>query len=445
MHFGLEGIVPNLFYSVAILAFFASIFWRPHVGLFLLIPLLPLQSLRYRLHGYPLGGLFVDFIMLAVLIGLKVKGYPILPKTPFNRILATFVVFTYLSLWRGAWFIGSEWPLWFDDRRLQDWKNYVIMFLLLYLTASAVRTVRHMQILVVLMCLGVVMLDKYYLGTMTQRDFSQFSYDIRYAGAMGYAGVNGFAAFEAQFSAFLLAMSITVQRFSAKVSSLVLLGLNIACLLYALSRGGYAAFLVGWLYIGVIKKRSLLVLLIAFLTCWQAIVPTAVKERIFMTTNEDGTIDHSAGSRLNLWEEAFTVFEGDPVFGTGFNTYAYRSNFEGYKDTHNLYVKILVETGAFGLCLFLVLLWKMYHAGYKLFRTAVDPFLRSLGFSYAALIVAAAVANVFGDRWTYLQVSGYTWCLLGLVIRGQQITDEQAEASEAGELATGDVLQEVPA
>ena len=43
--------------------------------------------------------------------------------------------------------------------------------------------------------------------------------------------------------------------------------------MYSLSRGGYVAMLAGWLFLGLAKKRWMLVALIAFVFTWTALVP----------------------------------------------------------------------------------------------------------------------------------------------------------------------------
>jgi hypothetical protein len=50
-------------------------------------------------------------------------------------------------------------------------------------------------------------------------------------------------------------------------------------------------------------------------------------------------------------------------------------------------------------------------------------------------------ANLFGDRWTYLQVNGFLWVLLGCVLRGRMIEQESKEAvvSEMGVLLSSTV------
>ena len=144
--------------------------------------------------------------------------------------------------------------------------------------------------------------------------------------------------------------------------------------------------------------------------------------------------------RVSLWEEAIQVFEADPVFGTGFKTYAYLAHAAGgYRDSHNIYVKVLVETGATGLLIFLGIFWKLFQIGFRLTRTATDPFLKSIGLGFAALMLAAIVGNFFGDRWMYFQITGYTYAFAALAMRAQQMTDDpeperDAEGTESAEL-----------
>jgi hypothetical protein len=78
--------------------------------------------------------------------------------------------------------------------------------------------------------------------------------------------------------------------------------------------------------------------------------------------------------------------------------------------------------------LFLFLLSKCFWLSIRLFRVSQDPSFRALGLGTAAYIVCALVANFFGDRWTYLQVNGYLWTFLGLIVRAQILTEESSLA-----------------
>lgn len=424
MHTGLEGIVPTALWLAEITFFLLSVFRAPSIGLYLLIPLLPLETVRYRLHGYPLGAQFVDVLLLGVILGLKRQGRPIFRKSPINTLLFVYIILTYLSMVRGSFFLGVDFPFWFSDPRVSDWKNFVIdLSLMFMLASSAIRTKRQMGLLLGAMCIGILLLAKNFHGEMADRDFSAFSYNLRGAGAMGGAGVNGLAAFSAQVSVFLIGLLLAERRLFRKIAYLGVVSTSIYCVLFALSRGAYAALLIGVLFLGFVRNRLLVVLVVAFLLVWQSLVPTAVRERVFMT-DENGTIDHSAAARLNLWDEAMEVFKADPVFGTGFETYAYSSHVGGYSDSHNLYVKVLVETGITGLVLFLAILLRLFRIGFRLSRTASDPFLQSIGLGFSALMLSALVANFFGDRWMYFQITGYTYAFAALAVRAQEMTDE---------------------
>ena len=84
MHLGLDTNFAYVLYAAGIVAFLASIFWRPIVGLFYLIPLLPLQTIRYRMDDLPLGSSVIGLMLVAVAVGVLRRRQPLLPKTPWT-------------------------------------------------------------------------------------------------------------------------------------------------------------------------------------------------------------------------------------------------------------------------------------------------------------------------------------------------------------------------
>jgi len=423
----LSGLAPLLLYFAGLAVFLASAFWRPEIGIYYIVPLIPLQTLRYKLHEFPLGAQWIDLMLLGVAIGVLRKGGSIFTKTSLRRWLLALAVLTYFSLWQGAFFLHFPFPLWFDDRRVSDWKNYMVIFLLFFLALAAIKTTKQMRILLLIMCLSILVLNRSYLNTARQRDFSTFSYDIRDEGMMGYAGVNGLAALEAQFSVFLLGLYSMHKKTLPKIGYLLVLGTCLTSLTYTLSRGGYAAALIGALFIGVVKNRKIILILLLFLFTWQTIVPNAVRERVFMTRDSSGQLDPSAGDRVTLWENAMEIIRGNPAIGTGFDTYKFMHAVGPYEDTHNYYVKIMLEMGIVGLLVFLGIISKIFGAGYSLFCTELaDDFLHGLGLGLAGMVVATMVANAFGDRWTYIEETGFMWVIAAMAIRGKMIASEHA-------------------
>lgn len=438
MHLGLREFAPLVMYFGAIVAFMLSIFWKPQIGLYYLVPLLPLQTARYWLHSYPLGEKLVDILLLGILVGLFLHRAErrIFHSSPLNNVLLVIFVLTYLSLWQGAFYLGGSLPISFDDPRFSDWKNYVEMFFLFFVAAASIRTRKQMAIVIGLMCVSVLIVNRNYLSTVGSRDFSHFSNELRDAGPLGYAGENGMGAFQAEFAIFLVSLAVFAKKPVLKLGLLAIALYSLYCLELTFSRGAYAGFLIGLLFLGLIKERKILVLLAIILVSWQSFVPHAVTERVTMTHQENGELDASAEERVAIWQDAAQMFSEDPVFGTGFNTYAYLGRYMGYKDTHNYYLKILIEMGLAGLLAFLWLLGAACKMPWRLFRLAKDPFMSALGCGLFAMMICVLVVNFFGDRWTFLQVNGFLWVLLGLAARGLRVVSQEKESHEQEALAT---------
>lgn len=434
IHFGLEGLLPILLYVGMFAAFLVSVFWKPKIGLYLLVLTLPLQTGRYQLHEYPLGAEFLDILLLGTILGLVIQGKSFVPRGHWSRFLLFYALFCYLSLWEGSYFLRVPLPLWIGDTRFSDWKNYVEMFLLALVVASSIKTKNEVRLLLVVMGLSVLVVNRSYFATLSGRDLSHFSYDVRDAGPLGYAGVNGLAAFEAMLSSLLLGIVVFTRRTMPKIAILLIVATCSYCLLFSFSRGGYVGFLVGLITVGLFKSRWLLAVAAVLVIGWQTLLPVAVQERIQMTTGEAAegqSFDSSAEARINLWEDAMDLFKRNPITGSGFQTYESMGRL-GYSDTHNYYLKVLAETGIVGFFLFLMLLWKLFRSGIRLFFVTEDPFWKGLSLGFIALLASTVVLNLFGDRWSYQQVDGYLWVILGCVMSGLQ-TEEAAKAESAEE------------
>lgn len=419
IHLGVEGLLPWSLYVAMWASFFASALWKPSLGLYVLAFALPMQTGRYKLHAFFLGSELVDILILGAALGVIYKGFPLLEKLSVNRILLGTSLFLYLSLWQGAFFTSAPLPLWITDPRFSNWKNYVEMFLLALVVISAIRTKHQMQIMILIMCLGTLVVNRSYYSLLADRDLSQFSYDVRDSGLLGYAGVNGFAAFEAMLLSFLIGFLPAIRQWYLKVGAMTVLVSGFYCLLFAFSRGAYVGILSGMLTVGVVKRRKYLLFVALIVITWQTVMPTSVQQRIMMTTSGSGSghFDSSSEERLTLWRDALDMFKRNPVTGTGFNTYEYMHRVGSYQDTHNYYLKTLAETGLLGMGMFLILLKTLLSAGWNLQKSTGDPFYSSLGVGFTAAVICAIVINFFGDRWSYQQVDGYLWILFGLVVR----------------------------
>jgi O-antigen ligase len=269
------------------------------------------------------------------------------------------------------------------------------------------------------------------------RSWTTFDESKRDGGPLGFAGSNGLAAFLAQFSMFFWGFGQFLKRRKAKLLCYALVATTIFATMYTFSRASYIAIVAGAILLGIFKDRKMLIVVAIFLFTWQAIVPVAVTERIMMTKNESGQLEASAQERVDLWEAAKKKFYNEPVLGIGYAAFQFGQHTDDLKDTHNWFVKVLVETGLVGGLFALALLQQMLATAWRLFRHAKDPLYQGLGFGLFLTVCCSIILNCFGDRWTYLEINGLLWALMGTAVSATHFVEpESAEAIAPPDSAT---------
>lgn len=88
-------------------------------------------------------------------------------------------------------------------------------------------------------------------------------------------------------------------------------------------------------------------------------MPSSVVDRIKMTRGENGELERSGVTRMELWNEAIEVFKENPVFGVGYGGFGLTiPKDQLLTDTHNYYVKMLAEQGIVGFFIINYHFWK---------------------------------------------------------------------------------------
>ena len=240
----LTSIRAILMYSAVAAGAVATILWRSEIGIYLLSVLLPLQTTRYHLHAFPLGANIVDILVLCTLLGSVLRPQPqLLRRSSVLGFLALVCGFYYLSLWRGAFYLGGSMPIWFSDVRLVDYKNFIVMPLLTIASIRTIRTRRQIAIVIALCCLTALAVDFSYLKGAAGRDFSHYAEETRDAGPLGYAGENGLASYLVEATAFLLPLLALKGKMLLRVGVALAVTANTICILFSYSREAYLALL----------------------------------------------------------------------------------------------------------------------------------------------------------------------------------------------------------
>jgi putative inorganic carbon (hco3(-)) transporter len=427
---GLIHYVPLIAYIGFWIMCLVSLTGRPLYGLYYMIPFLPYRTMRDHFLDYPLGGNVLTILVFAVIVGAVVKGKR-LPKSSLYVIWLVMGVYFYVSMWYGTALGNGPAPLWITDINFATWKDYILIPLIFVAAGLVVEDRKAIRTVVLITAVALLFIDRSCLLESMSRSWGNFDESKRSGGPLGY-GSNQTAAFLAQFAMFFWGMVQFVKRRKYKIILYGLVATTIFATMYTFSRGSYAAILVSVFVLGILKDRKLLVVGTVFLVTWQFVVPTAVQQRVNMTENSSGQLDTSAESRVKLWEDAKISMLSNPMLGTGFATYQFSEHVYNLKDTHNWYVKVMVETGLLGILLVGAMFQQMIALSYRLFKRASDPLYKGLGLGLLLAFVASIVANCFGDRWTYLEITGMLWVLIGTAARALQLN----ETESATEVAT---------
>jgi O-antigen ligase len=394
-----------------------------------MIPFLPYRTLRDHFLDYPLGGNVLTILVFAVIIGAIIKGKS-LPKSSLYTIWLVFGVYLYVSMWFGTALGNAPPPLWLGDVNFETWKDYMLIPLVFTAAGMVVEDRKAVRTVVLITAVSLLAIDRSCLLESMSRSWSSFDENKRDTGPLAY-GSNQTAAFLAQFAMFFWGFVQFVKRKKLRLIFYGLVTLTIFADLYTFSRGSYAALIVSVVVLGFLKDRKLIVIAAVFLFTWQAIVPTAVRERVNMTQNSNGRLEDSAQERVSLWQAAEESILSDPVLGIGFATYQMGNHVDGLKDTHNWYLKVMVETGIVGMIMVLAMLQQVLAVAYRLFKRAEDPLYRGLGLGLFLAMCSCIVANLFGDRWTYLEITGILWILVAAATRALQLTETEAATESA--------------
>lgn len=421
-------VAPSIYISGIFLTIW-TLFKRAEWGLFLMVALIPLPNIWVKMYDYPSGKDFLDFVFLAVLIGVFINGKGLV-KTENSIPIFLLILVSYLALWNSSMNFNLPLPLTTSSVLLKQWKDYAQMIFLYFLVVSAVRNTKQQKSFVVLMALMVL-----FISIRSYRAYTggaSFHPDSRYEGPFWATGLgsNHFGAFIAYSWAAFLGLLLMDNDRKRKLVFLGTVLFAIHPIFFSYSRGAYLAALGALAAFGLLKKRSMLIVLLVLVITWKTLLPASVVDRVMMTTTDSGELEHSAAVRLVLWRHAMGLFEQNPVFGVGFGAFGLTVPKDlGYTDSHNVYLKVLSEQGIVGLSLLLFIFYRALRSSVRLMRMGRTPFQRGLGLGFLGCIVAMLIANGFGDRWSYFAVGGYFWVLWGLVDKGIALSSEKGEGS----------------
>lgn len=423
---GLGEYVPYVIYGLSFAVTLLAVFYRSAIGILFLVPLFPIYVILHKAIKSELfmANNIIDMVILGIILGLLFQGNSdeehSLGLPPQLLPILILMALSLAGFFMGTSYLGDGLT---DERtvaRLAAFKNYMILPVLYVLAFYGLRERKWKYALYILLFFTILAADYKFKLTFRWYHHTRYSHDIRVGDTFAYLNSNVWGAFHAMYTLMLVGLFLVDRHRWRRAAYGILIVGGVYSLLYSYSRGAYAAFAAGLFFIAIVRSRVLLIPLFGLFLFWKIILPSSVVDRIemtFMETSEEvstvtvGDTYLQTAGRKEIWEQGMEMFSSSPVMGTGFETFGEVTGM----DAHNQYLKMLVEQGAIGLMIYLLLYYNALRGGWRLYRNGEEELIRALGFGFLCSVVASMVANFFGDRWSYLQVGGIYWVSWALV------------------------------
>lgn len=200
-------------------------------------------------------------------------------------------------------------------------------------------------------------------------------------------------------------------------------GLMVFALLFSLTRGVWVAYLVVLLLLGVIRGGKTLMGVLGgamVLGVFLISAGAGVQERLWSTFDLVQNLPRS-----QIWQANIDMIKVHPVFGWGYGNYRKfrdpfyaqhpEANHTGH--AHNTFLQVAVDSGLFGLTLFLLFFWSLLRVGwetYQHFPLEAEPlrsFVLGAFLSIVGFLVGGMTQHNFGDA----EVVVVMWAVAGLL------------------------------
>jgi len=183
----------------------------------------------------------------------------------------------------------------------------------------------------------------------------------------------------------------------AAISALLLYNLA-----FTYSRGCYLALGAGLVVYVLFMERRLIALLVPAAIVLPFIIPASIIQRFASITNLS---DSSTSYRIYIWQATLRILKDFWISGLGQGIDAYNVVYPYYAfsdvtapHSHNLFLQVFVETGIFGLLVFLVLLLTFFRSLMRLYAKTRNKKTRA----FLAAFTAAAVAFLIQGMFDYV-------------------------------------------
>ena len=403
----------------------AALLRRPDLGIFLLIPAVPFQSLRsFTLGPFPASvtELLVAFTLFAWTLRLLLARRHTLAPMPLLPPLLLFLTGIALSFLPIAAAPADQGSLVWGFKELVKWLELAAVYVL---ATNLLTTRRHLQVAAGLLVASASAEALIGLAqSLLRRGPPSFLIHGLFLRAYGtFDQPNPFAGYLNLSLLLALALAVAYGRRPAGRWAALAAALMLAAIVASLSRGAWLALAVAALVLldrGGRRSRLLLALggaavLIAAWLFAIHLLPASLTTRVetaFAIADVDvlhpTPATFSAAQRLAFWIAGRDMFLDHWLLGVGMGNFgvAYpRYALPGWNldlaHAHDYYLNQAVETGVVGLGTYLVFLVAALRRLWRLSGTLRDPFLRAVAVGALGMLLTLSVHNALDDLYVH--------------------------------------------
>jgi putative inorganic carbon (HCO3(-)) transporter len=383
--------------------------------LLLLIILMPLRNIQLQYIPNLGGGInIINVLFLLSLFHSFIYGKKLETKPSINGLLVWYILSSVIALFFGyAYLISGAEGLW---KVMKD--SLIPVFMVFIVQRSVLDEVQWRRVLIA-MLVPLPYIMKVVWNQYQSVSSWHYSDDLRISGTFMDLGANEMGAFSVMMA--MISLGCLLTCWSIKKYRYIFLVCFISasvCLLYSYSRGGYISFILGAIFIikNYEHRKKMFTPLMIVVVLFLFNLPKSVEERFSTINASDEERDESADSRFVFWGIVLTKYLERPIQGFGYHTAQDKRINPHEMDTHNYYVKMLVERGIIGFLTFILLL-RAYKKliTEKLKSNNKDLIKQGVILGMVGVWYALILGNMFGDRFSHYPISTNLWVLIGLL------------------------------
>jgi len=391
--------------------------YKTNWPLLLFVFFLPLVNVQHKIFPSLPGGInFMNVMFLLSLIwAYKIKGETNKDSSVGNWIF-WFLLYGFLSYLIMLVTLNVPTP-----NSLNSFKDFLFVICLVFLVQKSIQDWGAFRRIILATLLSLPY--TFWLVWGQYRSVSKWHYSdtMRVSGPFADLGANELGAYCVTASLFSICLLNTKAASKQwKIALYSFATLATMSLMFSYSRGSYLAFFVGVIFIFMHKQKRLKTLLIVLLIALMAspFIPVSVQERFSSISSSEENRDTSAQSRFIFWEVAFEQFKSSPIVGYGYKSWRSPEINSTGMDTHNYFVKTLVEKGIVGIIILLGLLYSIYRQASRTHKISKDnPWASAVSLGVITATIALIFGNMFGDRFSHTSVVAIYWIFVGLMLK----------------------------